>query len=664
VVDAPVSPPARDHVVSPEPRRLGEPPRWARAAIIAVVVAPIVVAVVRAVRREWFPIGDSGLLYVRARDVLTSHHPLLGSWTSASLSVGENMNNPGALYHDLLAPTSRLLGFSSAAAIGVGAVNAGCVVGAVAAAPAIGGWAMQRWMLLACALVVWIMGSELLIDIWQPHALLLPFLLYLVLIVGLAVGQARWLPWCAGVASLLLQTHVSYVFVLTLLTATAAFVYTATHWPIPWGRWRAALRSRYMVTTIVVVLVLWAQPSWEQAFGAGKGNLGRLLTNASGGDVKLGVSIATRFSARTLMQPAWRLRSGFSDLIPPTHTVEGPDGPFVEVTRGMLGFGSAAVLLLAVGLLLMLLGRTARRRDRPAQAAACWIAAGGVLGAPLCLSLVTVGTLFGQHHVRWMWVFGAFVNTVVVWALVDLVVDAVRSRLPAAARVGAVFQVALAALVAVAAVPYFAQPQGPVADYAAMPALRRVFRDLEPLRSSAPLLYDTSNVRVFEPYSGAVMMRLQELGIEFRVTDEGMIRQLGERRRADGTETTTLFQLERSFALTYEGPACLVTIASALDPDAEARAQVTADEIAAGIASGVITIDIASLDPAQQQLAAAAAAGDEGAAWRLVIEGAIEDTTLAGDAGLAAGLPAVRHWVDSTYALFALDPHECPGSPG
>jgi hypothetical protein len=114
--------------------------------------------------------------------------------------------------------------------------------------------------------------------------------------------------------------------------------------------------------------------------------------------------------------------------------------------------------------------------------------------------------------------------------------------------------------------------------------------------------------------------------------------------------------------VTYEGPACLVTIASALDPDAEARAQVTADEIAAGIASGVITIDIASLDPAQQQLAAAAAAGDEGAAWRLVIDGAIDETTLAGDAGLAAGLPAVRHWVDSTYALFALHPQECPGS--
>ena len=110
----------------------------------------------------------------------------------------------------------------------------------------------------------------------------------------------------------------------------------------------------------------------------------------------------------------------------------------------------------------------------------------------------------------------------------------------------------------VAAVPYFAQQQGPVADYASMPALRRVFRDLEPLRASAPVVYDISNVRVFEPYSSAMMMRLQELGIEFRVTDEGMVRQLGDARRADGTERTRVFQLEAAAALDYSGPACRV----------------------------------------------------------------------------------------------------------
>ena len=73
---------------------------------------------------------------------------------------------------------------------------------------------MQRWMLLACAALTWVMGSELLIDIWQAHALLLPFLAYLVLMVGHRGRQARWVPWAAAVASLLVQTHISYVYVL------------------------------------------------------------------------------------------------------------------------------------------------------------------------------------------------------------------------------------------------------------------------------------------------------------------------------------------------------------------------------------------------------------------------------------------------------------------
>ena len=68
------------------------------------------------------------------------------------------------------------------------------------------------------------MGSELLIDIWQAHALLLPFLAYLVLMVGMADGQARWVPWAAAVASLLVQTHISYVYVLAVVTAAALAV--------------------------------------------------------------------------------------------------------------------------------------------------------------------------------------------------------------------------------------------------------------------------------------------------------------------------------------------------------------------------------------------------------------------------------------------------------
>ncbi len=150
------------------------------------------------------------------------------------------MNNPGPLYDDLLAPIARPLPFSSAAAIAVGAVNVACVLVISAVSRAVGGWAMQRWMLVACAAMSWVLGSELLIDIWQAHALLLPFLLYLVVMIALACGQARWIPLAAGVASVLVQTHISYVFALTVVTVTALAVLAATRWPP--GSWRLAAR--------------------------------------------------------------------------------------------------------------------------------------------------------------------------------------------------------------------------------------------------------------------------------------------------------------------------------------------------------------------------------------------------------------------------------------
>jgi len=58
---------------------IGEgPPTWARLVLIGVAVLPVVTAIVRSIRRDWFPIGDNALLYIRAADAFTEHHPLLG----------------------------------------------------------------------------------------------------------------------------------------------------------------------------------------------------------------------------------------------------------------------------------------------------------------------------------------------------------------------------------------------------------------------------------------------------------------------------------------------------------------------------------------------------------------------------------------------------------
>ena len=205
------------------------------------------------------------------------------------------------------------------------------------------------------------------------------------------------------------------------------------------------------------------------------------------------------------------------------------------------GRRSALVALAGVlGLLAVVLRRRGadRRCRRRAGSAACL-----VLAAPLCLSLVTVGRLFAPHHVRWLWVVGVFVQVVALWAVVELVVAPMaaaghggRRRARSCSTVGARRSAAL---------PFHAQQQGPVSDYEAMPALRRVFRDLEPLRvERAGRLRHRPTSGSSSRTAAPIMMRLQELGIEFRTTDEAMVRQLGDGRRADGTERTRVFQLE------------------------------------------------------------------------------------------------------------------------
>jgi hypothetical protein len=653
-----------------------------RAALVALILLPIVVAVVRALRAHWFPIGDNALLFIRVRDTFTEHHPLLGSWTSASLIVGDDMNNPGPLHDDLLSPFAHLLSPGPAAAIGVGTLNSLAVVGVSMAARRIGGWTMQRWLLLACAALTWTMGSELLIDIWQAHAMLLPFLLSLVLLVGVGCGMTRCIPWTLGVVTLLVQTHVSYAYNVVLFTAVALALWWWWERPVRRRELFRALRSRTAAWSAALVAVLWAQPLWEQFFGPGRGNLGRLLANSSGGDVDVGARQATQIMASVVALPPWWLRSGFSTAVPSTRLSDTATGPELRIP----GLPSAALSLLAVAALvvgLALLSRRAAGTGRRPLATACAFTAAAIPLSIVCLSLVTVGQVgFALHHIRWLWTFVIFVHVVLAWALVELVL---LDRRPGAGRLVTPAVAAVVAVLAVANLPFHAHEQGPVADYHTMPALRRVFRELEPLRGHDPVLFDR-NVRVFEPYSATVMMRLQELGIEFRVIPEGDVRQLGPRRRADGTEPTTLYQREGVEALTYEGPGCTLVLASALAPDDEATAGALVEALAAGLTTGAIAVDTGVLesgaesdpddaqgtDAAGVELLHAARAGDSAAAERLVLDGTLERWTEAGLVSAASasdlavadaldtGFGPIGAWVSSAFGLFAVGLPTCP----
>lgn len=554
-----------------------EPGRPLRIAATSLVIIPIVTAVIRALRNDWFPIGDNALLFIRTRDVWTEDHPYLGSWTSASLSVGENMNNPGAMYDWLIAPFAHLMPPGPAAALGVATVNIAMICLISATAHRIGGWAMQRWALLFSALLAWAMGSEMLFDIWQANALIFPFFALLVLSIGVADGDDGLLPWAAVVTSLLLQTHISYayVFVFIVLAVGGARIWQRDR--IDSSQWR-----RPVALTAGVLAVLWSLSVWEQFFGPGKGNMSRLLGNASGGDFSLGLGNAVKIVADLGVRPPFWGRSSYTTTVEITKITDGPDGRTLDLP-GLMPTGVAVIGVLMLAAALVVLTVMAHRNARHLEAAAGVLATVVLLGSVLALSRLTIGAVgISPHHVRWAWPMMAFVH----FTLVVLAAGAwTRSESADRLLTGVI------GIVAVAAtswnVQFLAQPSGPTADIATMPTMRRVEPQLDVLAAHQPVLYDVSTLLVFEPYSSTMMMWLQERGIEFRVDDEGMIRQLGEARRADGTEPTTVFQLQGSVARTYEGPACIVAESSSLTEadDAEVRSLVedAADDLADAI---------------------------------------------------------------------------------
>src|SRR5262245_258174 len=148
---------------------------WVPIVAVSIAIVPVVVATVRALARGWIALGDDGLILLRTHDVGTSHHPLLGLWSSASLEPGIYVNHPGPLFFDLLAPFVRIGGPSVGLALGMMTINIAAIVAAAWAAARVGG---VRALVLVTALsagLAWAMGSELLFDVWQPHAMILPF---------------------------------------------------------------------------------------------------------------------------------------------------------------------------------------------------------------------------------------------------------------------------------------------------------------------------------------------------------------------------------------------------------------------------------------------------------------------------------------------------------
>jgi hypothetical protein len=531
--------------------------RWTSSLFLASVVValvPIVVATARAIARDWLPIGDNAFFAIRARDVLTTDPPLLGTWTSASLSTGTSFNNPGPLLFDVLALPTRLLPDGAGLALGAALLNGSAVIGIAVLAYRRGGAVLATAAMTVAAALCWAMGSELLFDPWQPHSLLLPFLFFLVLVWSITCGDVVALPLAAAVGSLVVQSHLSYAFLVAGLGAWAVLGLV-----LELRRRRRedpgafpGLRRRAVWAVAAASLVFaacWAQPLVEQFTGDGKGNLSRLAEGTGDPAETIGYDLGARVVATVVTLPPWWFRSSFGDAYLPSGSVPSvgfvasgaPDAP-------SLGIAVASLALLGA-VLAWCAWDARRRRDRVAGRA---IATAGVA---LLAGLATAGRIpvgaFGiaPHQFRWLWPLAAFAFFAI---LATLARRLGRGPARSAPLVGA----AALATVVIAALnlPTNNQRAGPSADDWSIPAARELGDQLGELEDEGALLFDVRDIRAFDPYTTAVMAELQRRGISFTVDDPGMVRQLGPARRFTGRNAESVLVLKTGNA-TRDPPA-------------------------------------------------------------------------------------------------------------
>ena len=418
----------------------------------AAAIAPAAVLALRSLRSSWVATGDYALIELRSRAVGTAHTPLVGPYSRFG------WNHPGpALFFALAAPYRLLAGHSSGLLLGTALIAAAAIVTLVvtllrADQPKV----VTAFALLVVAALVHGLGPAFLWDPWNPFVIVLPFLAFVLAVWWAAAGEVRALPVAVGLASFVMQTHVS------LAPEAVALLFLTIVWLLAAAR-DAESRRRLVRSALVssgVFAVMWAPPI-HQEFAPHGGNLSTLwrFWTSSHGDT-VGFASATRLLSLQLSIPAPWL-TGHEQYVPFSG---GLAARHVEFPYALIVLVVAAVVAW-------------RRRDR-AAIAACAVAATVTVVAWVSIAKI-VGVPF-PYILRWTWVVGA---TIWIAAGIALLPPIVR-RLGAAVETWTATVLALGAgalLVVVTIGAWSAKPPSQSDSRAArvltdqaMPSLRRL----------------------------------------------------------------------------------------------------------------------------------------------------------------------------------------------
>ena len=407
----------------------------------AVAVLPIFVAAVRDGLNGWYPTLDAATTVLRTRDVLTANPPLVGMWASVSQKTGVATYFPGAIQMYVLAVPVHVLGNSWGTLLGMATLNATWVLFAAWLARRRLGPSLATLACLGFAVLIWTMGSELVVDISPMQMVTIPFALFLVAVWSVADGDLVAVPVLALVANFLVLGHLVLTLLVPLIGISApiglflALRRRRRDHPESWPQDRRRL-VRVLGLSGVITAVCWLAPIYQQ-LAHQPGNLTNLW-RASQADLhaSLGYGKAIQVVVSILTVPPFWLRDSFT-----TETISS--APRLTGAETLLGIG-----FLALFALLMVLA--VRRRDRTVVTMLV------VAGVTLVASVVNITKApstygFKRQYFRSLWGMALFVwLTLAVAAVRSVVGSSRRAALP---RVGITFA-ALTALVALLALPH------------------------------------------------------------------------------------------------------------------------------------------------------------------------------------------------------------------
>lgn len=394
-------------------------PRSSTAVLVgcwALLVVPLLVALVAARRPHWFPLADLAQYELRVRDVGTGDTPLvglagrIGPWYDPG-------SHPGPLSFWLLAPVYRLLGSSSwalmASAVTLHSVAAGLVL-----------WMGRRragtpfviGATIALAVLMRFYGATLFIEPWNPYLPVLWWVALLVAVWSVLDGDAPMVVPAVVAGSFAAQTHLPYVGLVGGLGAFLAVPLGLSLWStrpntvkrrtsaspgdaeVRRFEWvgvpgAAAGLRRWTLIGVGVAVVLWTPPVLDQIWGVG--NLTRI-----------------KDSVTSPTEAVSGFRGGVPELLrnlDPTAFVAGRDLTTVS-PGGSVAWG-ALVLLLAWGASSLLVARRGERTPTRLNA---------VLAAALALAAVSSTRIYGvlwSYLFLWSWGLAAVLCVATAWNL-------------------------------------------------------------------------------------------------------------------------------------------------------------------------------------------------------------------------------------------------------